>query len=369
MGKARLILVGGFLGAGKTTLLLQIANRLTSQGNRIGLITNDQAPDLVDTGLLSEHGTPVAEVAGSCFCCNFPGFIKAVEKLQHEAKADIIIAEPVGSCTDLSATILQPLKDKFHEQVALAPFSVLVDPQRVREIFLKTKKQLHDSAAYIVGKQMEEADTIIVNKSDTLSPDALLEVTELLKKHYPNTTIRQMSALTGAGIEDWLSFVLEQGAAGSRIVDVDYDTYAKGEAVLGWLNAAVQLSSTNGAPRWEGFLADILSDLKASLQQLSAGIGHIKLLLTSGDGRCLANLTQTDGAVSLKCDLASPSSQAEVIINARVEMSPEKLEHLVREQLIESASTYQLTTKVINLKSLMPGRPNPTYRYDKVIGK
>ena len=49
----RLILVGGFLGAGKTTLLWEAAKQLSSRGLKVGLITNDQAPDLVDTSLLS----------------------------------------------------------------------------------------------------------------------------------------------------------------------------------------------------------------------------------------------------------------------------------------------------------------------------
>ena len=29
-------------------------------------------------------------------------------EIRAEASADVIIAEPVGSCTDLSATIMQP---------------------------------------------------------------------------------------------------------------------------------------------------------------------------------------------------------------------------------------------------------------------
>jgi G3E family GTPase len=52
MATIRLILVGGFLGAGKTTLLHGAATRLVTRGFRVGLITNDQAPDLVDTRLL-----------------------------------------------------------------------------------------------------------------------------------------------------------------------------------------------------------------------------------------------------------------------------------------------------------------------------
>ncbi|HBT77267.1 MAG TPA: hypothetical protein DEB39_10180, partial [Planctomycetaceae bacterium] len=77
----KLILVGGFLGSGKTTLLAEAAKTLTAEGKTVGLITNDQAPDLVDTRLLSRidglvgkgpEGS-VVEVSGSCFCCNFNG--------------------------------------------------------------------------------------------------------------------------------------------------------------------------------------------------------------------------------------------------------------------------------------------------------
>ena len=70
MKQTRLILVGGFLGAGKTTLLWETAVRLMNKGLRVGLITNDQAPELVDSELLKLSDLRVAEVSGSCFCCN-----------------------------------------------------------------------------------------------------------------------------------------------------------------------------------------------------------------------------------------------------------------------------------------------------------
>ncbi|MCB0080402.1 MAG: hypothetical protein KDE47_05715, partial [Caldilineaceae bacterium] len=65
----RLIITGGFLGAGKTTLLLTAARRLAERGYRVGLITNDQGADLVDTALGTGAEIPVTEVAGGCFCC------------------------------------------------------------------------------------------------------------------------------------------------------------------------------------------------------------------------------------------------------------------------------------------------------------
>src|SRR3972149_1969788 len=111
MKEVRLILVGGFLGAGKTTLLARAARRLVGQCKRVGLITNDQAANLVDTRILQQSGFGVAEVAGGCFCCRFNDFVAASDRLLNELRPDVLFAEPVGSCTDLSATGLQTLKE------------------------------------------------------------------------------------------------------------------------------------------------------------------------------------------------------------------------------------------------------------------
>jgi G3E family GTPase len=112
----RLIFVGGFLGAGKTTLLYEVTKLLKDRGMSTGLITNDQAPDLADTSLLEHSEINIAEVAGSCFCCDFKGLRRAMDKVGIQ-KTDVIIAEPVGSCTDLSATLINPIKDMMKTEV------------------------------------------------------------------------------------------------------------------------------------------------------------------------------------------------------------------------------------------------------------
>src|SRR5512133_2205912 len=102
----KMIFAGGFLGAGKTSLLYEITGILKNRGLKVGLITNDQAPDLVDTSILEHQDVSVAEVSGSCFCCDFKGLRKAIAKTGNP---DVIIAEPVGSCTDVSATLINPI--------------------------------------------------------------------------------------------------------------------------------------------------------------------------------------------------------------------------------------------------------------------
>ncbi len=101
---------------GKTTLLAQAAGILVARGKRVGLITNDQAADLVDTAMLRGKGFDVSEVAGGCFCCRFNDLVTASDSLLSEQKPDVLIGEPVGSCTDLAATVVQPMNVFFWRQ-------------------------------------------------------------------------------------------------------------------------------------------------------------------------------------------------------------------------------------------------------------
>jgi len=365
MAKVRIIVVGGFLGAGKTTLLWKAAHRLVSLGKRVGLITNDQAPDLVDTALLVRQGLQVREVAGSCFCCNFPGLIEAAEQLRGEVGADVLITEPVGSCTDLSATILQPLKDRYQHEFVLAPLSVLADPSRLRDVLSGDKPTIHPSAAYIFLKQLEEADLVCVNKVDLLSEREQDGLRSMLKERLPGIPVRFVSALNGDGLDEWLRTVLSDQRSGQRIASVDYDTYAEGEAVLGWLNAAIQLTAQTDTD-WGQFGRQVLARMQTAFQAREAAVGHVKMLVACGDATLAGNITQTHGELDIRGTLPVPSRSADVTLNARVEMPPEELESIVKEALSLTAGE-GVRIDFRSLCSLRPGRPEPTYRYEEII--
>lgn len=362
--KTKLILVGGFLGSGKTTLLWESARRLTGRGHSVGLVTNDQAPDLVDTAFLSRSGAGVREVSGSCFCCNFDGFTNAVRSLIDQ-KACIIIAEPVGSCTDLSATIMQPLKDK-HPEIDLAPLTVLVDPGRVREVLQEGDSIMHASALYILRLQMEEADHILLNKADTLDSGECNAMGDLVTTAFPAAKVGSVSAKTGDGVDVWLDAILADKAVAQRIVDVDYDRYAEGEAVLGWLNAVIQLHAHDKNPGWRGVAECLLNRMYSSFKDRRAEIGHVKLALDSEGGQGTANLTRLDGEITFRDFDSLTGDRASLILNARVQMSPYELETIVRKAvaLLEKDG---VSAEILTLRCLMPGRPNPTHRYTRVV--
>ena len=359
----RLILVGGFLGAGKITLLWETSQRLAGRGLRAGLITNDQAPELVDTAFLARDGLKVAEVNGSCFCCNFPGLLDAMSKVRAEADADVLIAEPVGNCTDLSATIVQPLKDHFQEKLIISPLSVMADPARLANILDGGTAGLHPGAAYIFRKQLEEADIIVISKIDMLSPAKLDILKTRMALAYPDTPLFPVSAKTGEGLDAWLDEVTTRSGAGLRLAEVDYDIYADGEAVLGWLNATIML---HGEPaEWNFFAESLLNGLSRRFDGMGASVGHVKLMLKAGDSFLIGNLTGKGDTLSIRGSTVT-GSEARLTINARVQMPPENLDTIVRETLA-AVCKERIAATTLAWRCLSPGRPNPNHRYDHIV--
>ena len=127
------LMIGGFLGAGKTSAMRAFGQWLQKRNLTCGLITNDQAQGLVDTQLLRQDGFVVEEIAGGCFCCRFDSLTRAADNLTASMTPDVFLAEPVGSCTDLIATVSLPLQERYGHQYVIAPLSVMIDPKRLQK--------------------------------------------------------------------------------------------------------------------------------------------------------------------------------------------------------------------------------------------
>jgi len=242
--KIRFVMIGGFLGAGKTTTMSQLARHYQSQGLNVGIVTNDQAAGLVDTENLRSQGFHVGEVAGACFCCQFDNLIETVSELGADQKPDVLLAEPVGSCTDLVATVIQPIKQLLGAEFEIAPYAVILKPSHGRKILRnEAKAGFSPKAAYILKKQLEEADAILINRIDELEESEIEELAQLVSENCPEVPVIRMSAKTGQGVDGLIELLGQQGDFGRRILDIDYDIYAEGEAELGWLNSSLRVQA------------------------------------------------------------------------------------------------------------------------------
>lgn len=360
-------MVGGFLGAGKTTTLARLAKHYMDQGLNVGIVTNDQAEDLVDTNMLRSLGFDVGEVAGACFCCNFDELMSTVEEISRRRQPDIILAEPVGSCTDLVATVIQPIKKLFDAEFVIAPYAVILKPSHGRRV-LKNEAGTGFSpkAAYILKKQIEEADLVLINRSDELSAEAAAELEALIRQHVPDRPVLRISARTGEGFEALTEWLAQDGDFGRRVLDIDYDTYAEGEAELGWLNSSVRMTSS-AQFSLDQLLLDIVERLKAALQEISVEAAHLKAIGLWEGFFGVANLVSSENAAELSLPSDCLVESADVIVNARVACEPELLEQLVRSCVEQAAAGVGADVEFRRTQSFKPGRPVPTHRITEPI--
>jgi Ni2+-binding GTPase involved in maturation of urease and hydrogenase len=362
MGSLRFVLVGGFLGAGKTTAMARLALRYRDKGLSVGLVTNDQAEDLVDTKSLEAQGFPVEEVAGACFCCKFDDLIEKVDRL-GDKRPDVILAEPVGSCTDLIATVVQPLRDLYRERFQVAPYGVFFKPAHgLRILRNEANSGFSPKAAYIFKKQMEEADLILLNRIDELSPTDRKSLTELMEKNFPGTPVLPVSAKTGEGFDAYAAFLEQDGVFGRKILDIDYDIYAEGEAELGWLNGAVHIEATQPFAL-DKLISDIVLHLRGAFGKLGAEVAHLKAIGLGPTSFGVANLVSSGSEVELSLPSKQSVTSADVIVNARAAGDPAELEKQVRATVAEVCKSNGCKPVFKTMQSFRPGRPMPTHRY------
>ena len=350
----RLILVGGFLGAGKTTLLSRSAQILTDRGYRVGVITNDQGQNLVDTAVIHQQGVTVSEIAGGCFCCRFTDLQEAIQELEDSVQPDIILAEPVGSCTDLMATVIRPFLKYYGNELIVAPLTILLDP--TREI-----DSSFSDIAYLYEKQISEADIIAISKCDLLDQERLSHELEETRDNYPSSHVMTMSAQSGEGLDEWLDACLAQSSEGNHVIDVDYDIYAKAEADLGWLNGRGIISSEI-AFNPQFMLESILSQINKTCQSKDVIIAHVKAHFKHDDYELKASLIQTGGNILWdKLPDTKSVMSIEFIINARVTTTPETLEDIVLTAYQTVVSSNQATIDMYTLECFSPLPPEPVY--------
>lgn len=353
---ARIACVGGFLGAGKTTALMEATRNLIARGLKVGVITNDQGSNLVDTALFLSLGLQTEEITGGCFCCRFSEFLKHAFRLVEQHRPDIILAEAVGSCTDLAATVYEPLQ-RFHSaEFELAPLSVLVEPVRVPQL-LGNSSPFESSVRYLFESQLAEAELIVLTKTELLNLEEITSLTGQLQPIVGKSPIRLLSAKTGAGINQWVDQLLSGRSIGNTGLDLDYEIYGQAEASLGWLNATVDLVSDHAFS-----LAELGEAVVVKIQEqcrvAESAIANVKILLVSAEGSERIGVTTNvskaawDGEGKLGI-----VREASAVINARIGANHEKVRRIVESALQAAAQEQGVSVTVQNLESFAPSPP------------
>lgn len=163
----------GFLGAGKTTLIRKLIAE-GYKGEKLVLIENEFGEIAIDGGFLKDAGVQITEMNSGCICCTLVGdFTKALRKVMEDYAPDRIIIEPsgVGKLSDVAHAVEQV------EGAHIGAKVTLVDAGKCRMYMRNFGEFFND--------QVENADLIVMSRTDTASAEKILAATELLKQLNP----------------------------------------------------------------------------------------------------------------------------------------------------------------------------------------
>jgi hypothetical protein len=151
---------------------------------------------------------------------------------------------------------------------------------------------------------------------------------------------------------------------------VDYETYAEGEALLGWFNGTCRLS---GAAPFDGniFLLNLAGHIRHALGVEQLEIAHFKMTLMPDDDigdLAVLNLVSSDREPELGHRLQDDLVSGELIMNLRAEGDPEILQRAVRQALATETARAGIIAEVVHMEHFRPARPSPTYRMATVEG-
>jgi ubiquinone/menaquinone biosynthesis C-methylase UbiE len=340
----RVYLVGGFLGAGKTTLIRSLARHLSAGGEQIAVVTNDQGQALVDTQLCAAEIEDVTEITGGCFCCRYDDLVAALVAAEAQG-ATVAVAEAVGSCTDLIATVISPLAQTLAQSgLDLAPLAVVVDPWRVQQV---ESGGVHDDIAYLFRKQIQEADIVLTSRADLNPPDVGGEIRELA----PDASIVSVSGRTGEGIGAWLE---ARPIRPASPLEIDYGRYAEAEALLGWSNGVVHLSRSTAFDPVQ-VMGDFLSGLS------DTAVAHVKLASIDPEGGSGSLVRRGSTPILVAEGLPAGVTNASFLVNARIAMAPDELQERVRRAMREALPGGTLEWEA--WECFRPSPPEPTHRH------
>jgi hypothetical protein len=191
---------------------------------------------------------------------------------------------------------------------------------------------------------------------------------QAISAKFPNKEILTVSARQETKLDAWFDQLTHAEQAAGRAMEVDYQIYAEGEALLGWLNCTVQIHASQALDA-DQFLKQLAGEIQRRLQAQPAEVAHLKMTLSPEDGLndiAVVNLVRNDFVPELSLRLTEPIHSGQLIINLRAEAAPEALGLIVREALAAAAAAFPACeTTLEHLEHFRPGKPSPTHRFEQ----
>ncbi|WP_020614834.1 CobW family GTP-binding protein [Paenibacillus daejeonensis] len=176
------IILSGFLGSGKTTLLLRLLQEASNRELKAAVLMNELGKSDVDGSLIRKQmsGQALEKLLDGCICCSKKSEVAASVRKLIDQQPDVLLVELTGVANP--EEVVDALSEPYLlHRVQLKQILTVLDAEGVLDYnsFFNTDQALK----HTFRRQMEVADTILINKTDLVSPSHLSKIEKVVKKH------------------------------------------------------------------------------------------------------------------------------------------------------------------------------------------
>lgn len=357
MSQTKYMIVSGFLGAGKTTSMIAMARcmnrRFAAEGKagHAGIIANDLgAKNLVDADYTKTADVAINEITGDCICYVTEDLVDHINRLAADG-AELVMSDIPGCGIGALDHVYIRLKEEYPGAYDLLPFMCVVDPERLRMILPERASiNLPEEMRFLLDAQMAEADLIVLNKTDLLTPEELAADVEFIKTAYPDIPVMTMSARTGEGVEAVVDYVLTHRApAEHREIGYGSDEFNAAEAQMCWYNRRFFAKERDGKNiDFNQVIDDFMEAIRDGLIEAKRNVPHLKIFAAGeGDDFVKGSLIGVDYDIEYERTLDASYTAMAIIVNARALCESEVMGEIMEDAVDAIKEKHNLKCNVL----------------------
>lgn len=346
MSKPKYMITSGFLGAGKTTSMIAFAKVVNAKYGKAGILANDLgAENIVDADYTATTDIITTQIGGNCICYQHENLVDKLNQLRSQG-ADVLFSDIPGCGIGALDHVYLQLEEKEPGMFDLMPFTCILDPERMRMIMPENASiNLPTEMRWLLDAQINEADLVVLNKTDLLSPGELKERLDFLAKEYPQVPVMAMSAKTGEGVEAVVDYLMSHKAS-AKHKDIGYgsEQFVAAETLLSWYNRRVffaQLDDRN--IDYNAVFGDIFEGVREGLKRIGGNVPHLKMFAAADDTDFYkASMIGIDYPLECNSVLKKKYAAISVIINARAAADSQQMADIVEDAVDAVCGKYHL---------------------------